>query len=147
MIFYWCTSDSCLLRSPGLQASLFSTMSLDGLDISSNFTTSYKAFGTVSIAPIIINITVTIMFHIFLKRFLAKSKNISLFVFFALHCGPSFSCVFCLMHIPFSSMIKFQFLAKFPLDHLPHSVMSTFDFFKADLLRSLIISSFVFVKT
>ena len=32
---------------------------------------------------------------------------------------------FCFVHIPFGSMVKFQFLAQFPMDHLSHPVVSS----------------------
>ena len=32
---------------------------------------------------------------------------------------------FWFMHISFRNMVKFQFLAQFPVDHLPHPVVSS----------------------
>ena len=46
---------------------------------------------------------------------------------------------FCFVRIPFGRMFKFQFLAQFPVDHLPHPVMSCLAVFCTNLLHSLII--------
>ena len=42
------------------------------------------------------------------------------------------------MHIPFVRMLKFKFLAQFPVDHLAHPIMSSLILFCTNFLHSLI---------
>ena len=48
-----------------------------------------------------------------------------------------FQNTFWLVHIPFSSMVEFPFLAQFPVDHFPHSVVVCVIFPCSYLLHSL----------
>ena len=48
--------------------------------------------------------------------------------------------IFWFVHVPFGSIVKFQFLAQFPVDHFSHPVVSSFFYsFCTNLLYSLII--------
>ena len=84
--------------------------------------THTKSLGIVPNAPIITAIIVTLMFYWFLST---RTRFNYLFHF-------SFSSIFTL-DVPFSLMVEFQFLAQFPVDHLPQPVVSS--------LMGLIISS------
>ena len=44
-------------------------------------------------------------------------------------CVSFFLGRFCFVRIPFGRMVKFQFLAQFSVDHLPHPVISSLIFF------------------
>ena len=91
-------------------------------------------------SPITNGITVTLLFHGCLSSLLQLFA--SHFFFVNYHNGlvfwPGLICIsencmlliiqdwFWIVHVPISSMVKLQFFVQFPMDHLPHPIMSNF---------------------
>ena len=173
MVFYWSRSDS---KSPRVSQTLLSILvdlnnaiiwMTSTSPLISNFSSSFtKPFQSFPSAPIIIRITVTFLFHIFLElehgpitclsfHFLGfsfcclpgpQSSQFDRFFYFANNqyfCSSSRDrwSVYILNSLRmlcslltgqtllFFHMVKFKFLAQFPVDHVPHPVVFTLVFF------------------
>ena len=163
VVFHLSMSDS---KSPQISKNLWSILSdpnnaavwmvLICLPISNSFSPFSKHLESISSEIITIGITVTLLFHNFFdflsvvcqdgkihytaNSFCWLSLEIRWFVFISKSyriLGFILQDNFWFVHVPFGSMVKFRFLAHFPVDHLPTLSCLVLYFLCTSLLHSL----------
>ena len=110
-------------------SSLARSMYLSFLSLSSNFFSVVSQTAKFTIRQVLfflLTITTSLMIHLYYKR----PEDFVRLIFWD---------GFWYMHIPFVRMVKLQFLAQFPLDHLFYPVVSSLILFCASMQHSLIV--------